>query len=294
MNGVKNSEETLACNLRQAWESAAEALEDDPMRPVRYAKAFRYLQEIASGSSLLEIGCGQGTGLVFAKYLGFKQLVGVEVSGERLKRARAKHGSEVVLNKVGIDSRWDFADNQFDVCISCAVIEHTTDQIAFIKEIARVVRPGGYIVISSDCWQWRILQALGIYRSIQPIDSAPFPTRLLSAFRENNLHLLHFEGFPLPGQEFRFVRTIYNYMTNKPMLSILRRVAWRMKKLISMISLNAKNTSATSINQMQVFEEIMQSPLLPYRNLPAAIRLIFSDENVFFLRKNDVDIQKSR
>ena len=276
---------TGAESLPQAWNSAADALEHDPMRPVRYAKAFRYLRSVAAECKLLEVGCGQGAGLVLAQQLGFKQLVGVEVSSERLARARAKLGPAVTLQQVGTDSRWPFANAEFDACISCAVIEHTQDPDAFVREIARVVRPGGYIVISSDCWQWRILQILGIYRSVQPIDTAPFPTRLLRAFRQNQLHLIHAEGFPLPTQEFRFVRMTWEHLPQTRIGRLLRRILAKLRKGLGLNAATPAPCTPVPLEDHGLFAEILQAPLPAYRNPVAAIRLLFSDENVFFLRK---------
>src|SRR6266498_404947 len=77
--------------LEAAWETAAEAIEEDAMRLVRYGKCLRYLVPVLPREArILEVGCGEGTGLLMLQEFGFTQLTGVEVSTERLRRAAAK------------------------------------------------------------------------------------------------------------------------------------------------------------------------------------------------------------
>jgi len=280
-------------HLLEAWDKAADGLEEGPFRYWRYGKCFRYLRSLDRAGRLLEIGCGEGTGLLVAKHLGFERVVGVEVSIERLKSARRKLGEQADLILVSPDNRLPFKDTSFDAAVSAAVIEHTMEPEGFLSEIARVVRPGGHIVIESDCWQWRILQILGIYQSIQPLDKAIFPLRLFSIFKKSGLRLMHYDGFPMPGSEWLFLRSLIV----KPVRRQVHRVKYYAKRVWQ------KTSQLFAVHHVQVkaakvpkpkptlttedLDRVVNEGWTPMKGLwPVAFfRLVFSNENVFFLEK---------
>ena len=293
MNTMPSIPDLRAGELVTAWDMAAEAIDHDPMRPVRYGKCLRYFQPLDRGSHILEVGCGEGTGLRFARSLGFHRLTGCEISPERIKRAQAKLGNHADFVLVSDDGRLPFADGAFDAVFSAAVIEHVLDPAMFVAEIARVVRPGGCVVISSDCWQWRLLLMCGAFQSQQPIDKPMFPTSLLNLFRDRGLEVLHYEGFPLPGEEWRFLRILVSSLRRNrfvlPIKSKLRGV-WRR------LNGNRKATNPPVCARVrlppQEEEHTMKgyalSELAPHQGLRAFLNLTFSDENVFHMTKKSV------
>jgi SAM-dependent methyltransferase len=271
-------------SLTVRWNAASEALEHDSMRPIRYAKCFRYLADtIDKEARILEVGCGEGTGLVMLGQLGFRRLFGVEVSGKRLTSAAIKLPREVHLHRISPTGRLPFEDNYFDAVVTAAVIEHTVDRKEFIRELSRVAKPGGCVVVSSDCYSWRVLQVLGAYRSVQPIDRAPFPLTLIREFKLSGLTLLHCEGFPLPGQEYRFLRRL---------AAQARSLAGQAAKLA--VRLFGKKTPirkpgplpAQAASQPGDAAALVRGERWQPSSFVASLpRLLFSDENVFFLRK---------
>jgi SAM-dependent methyltransferase len=276
-------------NLVAAWDVAAKALDEDPMRPIRYAKCFRYLgAALEKDSRILEIGCGEGTGLAMLGQLGFHNVFGVEVSGERLKRASVKLPRDVQLQQISPTERLPFQNDYFDAVITAAVIEHTVNREEFIRELARVTKVGGCVVLSSDCYSWRVLQLLGVYQSLQPIDKAPFPLALARQFRRSGLDLLHCEGFPLPGQEYRFFRLIVGKAvsvvkrTAKPAVRLLRKMTGTPSRQHP--ALAKPKCERSQIRKGVQHEKWKPLPLL--RSMPG---LLLSDENVFFLRKRPAD-----
>ena len=275
---------TPVLGLADAWDIAAEAIEHDPMRPIRYGKCFGYFGDCSRQAKLLEVGCGEGTGLLFATQIGFQNLAGYEISEERLRRATSKLGSEVLLASVDGTGALPFETALFDGAYSTAVIEHTTDPKAFMQEIARVVKPGGVVVISSDCWQWRVLQCLGIYQSAQPIDRAMTTSKLFSLFRATGFEVLHFDGFALPGQEFRFLRMLTTWLWRNPLSA---RVIGRLKRLIHQRErTDLQPEPRRSIEQeYQIFADIVAESFPRKPKLMRYFASTFSDENVFYLRR---------
>ena len=97
---------------------------------------------------VLEIGCGLGTdGAQFAK-------AGANYTGVDLTQAAvdlAKRRFELFqlpgTFRVADAERLDFPDNSFDVVYSHGVLHHTPDTAGAIREIHRVLRPGGRAVV---------------------------------------------------------------------------------------------------------------------------------------------------
>jgi len=103
-------------------------------------------------SRLLEIGFGGGD-LLFriARSLAGGRVDGVDVSAEMLANARGKvirMGFEdaVVLQLGSVDSL-PFAEATFDCACSVHTIYFWPDLIAGLKELARVIKPGGRLVL---------------------------------------------------------------------------------------------------------------------------------------------------
>ncbi len=279
--------------LLEAWNRAAEVLEVEPARPYRYAKCLRYIHEADRGARYLEVGCGEGTGLLLAESLGFRRLVGVEVSDKRLEMAKSKLDRRAELVVVAPDNRLPFATSSFDIAVSAGVIEHALDAEGFVREIARVVRPGGRVVISSDCWQWRVAAWLGGYQSAQPIDTAIFPTRLFRCFRRSGLRLQHYEGFPLPGREYVFLRLLAKAIKRRRLLRpAVDALEWRLQLYTDKMRRPLRGSPAPEEKRglkPSVTPELLDRTIYgdwgkkpPTR---AFLDLFLSDESVFFLVK---------
>jgi ubiquinone/menaquinone biosynthesis C-methylase UbiE len=100
-----------------------------------------FVARYAAGGEVLEVGCG--TGLLLERMRGFAARArGVDLSPAMLARARAR-GLDVVEGSV---TALPFADATFDVACAFKVLAHVHDLQAALCEMARVVRPGGFVV----------------------------------------------------------------------------------------------------------------------------------------------------
>ena len=91
---------------------------------------------------ILDVGCGVGMYTsAFSRYS--PHVFGVEIEHERAYEAQ-KHTTGVVVSP---GERLPFADNIVDVLFSHEVLEHVDDDSACAREMVRVTRPGGHIVI---------------------------------------------------------------------------------------------------------------------------------------------------
>ena len=101
-----------------------------------------------AGATLLDLGCGPGGWTMrVADHLATTDVHGVEFIEDWAERARAA-GVDVVVADLG--ERLPFEGESFDVIHSNQVIEHLPRTDHFMREIRRLLRPGGYALISTN------------------------------------------------------------------------------------------------------------------------------------------------
>lgn len=106
------------------------------------------LLEHNSKAVVLDVGCGDGQkSQKFKEKIGCTKIFGLDGVSQRLESA-GKRGVEI--KKANLEKKWPFADKTFDVVISNQVIEHMHDLDNFISETKRVLKSGGYAVISTE------------------------------------------------------------------------------------------------------------------------------------------------
>lgn len=102
----------------------------------------------AAGRDVLDVGCNTGYGtLRFAPVA--KRVVGVDVSPRAIEaaRERARDGRPEFIVTTGFEL--PFPAPAFDLVTSFQVLEHVPDPLAFIRELARVLRPGGAVILAT-------------------------------------------------------------------------------------------------------------------------------------------------
>lgn len=100
-----------------------------------------------SGSTVLDAGCGMGRYLCVAARLGPARIVGVDLSQSVLAARALTAGSENVALARADLLRPPFADGSFDHIYSLGVLDHTPDPRAAFLKLAKLLKPGGRIVI---------------------------------------------------------------------------------------------------------------------------------------------------
>lgn len=103
----------------------------------------------ARGGSVLEVGVG--TGLALPRYARSLRVTGIDVSEEMLEKARDKVRAEGLAHVVALramDARaLDFPDATFDGVAAMHVLSVVPEPHRVMAEIARVLRPGGQVVL---------------------------------------------------------------------------------------------------------------------------------------------------
>jgi phosphatidylethanolamine/phosphatidyl-N-methylethanolamine N-methyltransferase len=122
--------------------------------------AIRYLA-VKRGETILEVGIG--TGLNLPLYPASCRLTGIDLSQEMLDKAveRAqKLAMPNVVLKVMDATSLDFAENEFDKAVATYTISAVPDPVAVLREMRRVVKPGGTLVILNHFRSERRLSGL--------------------------------------------------------------------------------------------------------------------------------------
>lgn len=119
-----------------------------------------------AGKRVLEIGCGRGG---FAMWLashpsGPKEVVGCDFSpvavAKAAEYAAAKGVGGVRWDVADIQKLDQFADGEFDTVTSTETIEHVPDPPLALRQLARVLRPGGRLFLTTPNY----FSSIGLYR----------------------------------------------------------------------------------------------------------------------------------
>ena len=129
------------------------------------------------GEQVLEVGCSQGIVSILLAREGF-DVVGTEVEpgsfayavAEREREPEAvQERLELRLTDGGLD---DVADGSFDTVILAEVVEHLVQPERLLEPVARVLRPGGRLVVTTT---------VGLYPDLDHKESL-FPSDLIGWF----------------------------------------------------------------------------------------------------------------
>lgn len=127
-------------------------LADGPIHH-RLLKAYYEALQYVKGD-LLEVGCGEGRGVELlsarvSSYTAIDKIVEIEDS------IRKKYPDIRFLN-MNVPPFNGLQDNTFDTVVSFQVIEHIDQDVDFLKEIHRVLKPGGIAIISTPNLDWSL------------------------------------------------------------------------------------------------------------------------------------------
>ena len=112
---------------------------------------------VRGGERLLDLGCGGGRHAFGAVRLGAK-VVAVDAGAAEVVQVRDTIGAMLDAGEIGAEDeagavqgdalRLPFADGVFDRIIAAEVLEHIPDDATAMRELARVLRPGGTMAVT--------------------------------------------------------------------------------------------------------------------------------------------------
>ncbi|MBB4944023.1 SAM-dependent methyltransferase [Streptosporangium album] len=102
-----------------------------------------------AGARVLDVGCGAGHYAAELLARG-AEVVGVDGSSTLLDHARARVGERAELHLHDLEKPLDFAaDASFDGAVCALVFHHLTRRTQLLGELRRVLRPGGWLLVST-------------------------------------------------------------------------------------------------------------------------------------------------
>ena len=99
-------------------------------------------------AKVLDVGCGDGKEtLKYQSKVVCHYIFGIDGQKGRVVAAKERGIDAQVAD---ISQKWPYEDRSFDVVISNQVIEHVLDIDHFISETYRILKPGGYSIVSTE------------------------------------------------------------------------------------------------------------------------------------------------
>ncbi|MBF0485525.1 MAG: class I SAM-dependent methyltransferase [Candidatus Omnitrophica bacterium] len=152
---------------------------------------------------VLDIGCGDGDYAYNLHKMGFDVLAGdMDVN-------RFRYQNQIKFQKCNVTEKLPFDDNSFDFIVLAEVVEHLKNPYDVVKELHRILKPGGKLVLSTPnilnlksrvrflvegCWEY--------FREI-PLEHSQNPKEViwnlhLIPWRYHDIeYLLHYNNLPI-------------------------------------------------------------------------------------------------
>jgi 2-polyprenyl-3-methyl-5-hydroxy-6-metoxy-1,4-benzoquinol methylase len=155
---------------RAVLEYAAPVPLPDPRVDRKFERVVALITSTLPAESLLDAGCGDGRFLaaVARSSLRPPQLVGIDISERILETAEkmvALESADAQFVRANLE-QLPFASATFERILCVQVVEHLLDPSAGVKELVRVLRCGGRLVVSTDSADSRVSQFLNFPRTV--------------------------------------------------------------------------------------------------------------------------------
>lgn len=105
---------------------------------------------ISNEARVLDIGTSTGTNLRMLRELSYRHVTGLDFSQDAIRFCEEKGLGPV---RQGDVCAMPFADESFDLVLATDIVEHVDDDRQALKEIARVLAPGGTVLITVPAFQ---------------------------------------------------------------------------------------------------------------------------------------------
>jgi len=131
-------------------EFTGERFTPECVREIAYEHWHRYAwaARLVAGKRVIDAACGEGYGSHILA-ASAARVTGYDLSDEAIAHATQRYGSESLDFCQADVTRLPLGDGEVDVVVSFETLEHLEAQDAMLAEFRRVLRPDGFMLISS-------------------------------------------------------------------------------------------------------------------------------------------------
>lgn len=166
--------------IAEGYDEIAEVL---AMSPKFYRRCAALVAPyIKADAAVLDVGCGQGIQLAeIRKLRPTARLSGMDISPRLVSRAMANvPGAQIVT---GDADNLAYPDEAFDVVIMTEVLEHLSDPVLALEQLRRVLKPGGWMLLTVPNRDWlRYDWYQANRKAYQPVDDQWYRVAEVSSF----------------------------------------------------------------------------------------------------------------
>lgn len=183
----------------------------------RHLVAYTEAAKMISGK-VLEVGCGEGYGIdILASHA--EAYTAIDKYASNVDHYIAKYPHVDFIRKSV--PPFPFEDNTFDCLVSFQVIEHIEDDVQFVKEMARVLKPGGLAILTTpnikmsltrNPWHVReytvqeLTNLLGAYFSEVNMRGVYGNQKVMDYYEKNKASVHKFTRFDIFNLQYRLPR----------------------------------------------------------------------------------------
>ncbi len=160
--------------------------EEGPGIVAIHLKRYEFARERASGADVLDAACGVGYGTAYLAEVA-RRVVGVDRDQQAIDYARSRYLRENVEFLEQDVLALDLPDAAFDLVCSFETIEHLTEPDRFVREVARLLRPGGAFLVSTPRVEHTTRRPQNPHHEIE-FSQADFEALLRRSFSEVDLY----------------------------------------------------------------------------------------------------------
>lgn len=129
------------------WNASTREVRLGRVSELQSAAVLRWMTEVGRNDlQIIDIGCG--TGWMSERLAPFGHVTATDLADEVLQRARARSPHVEFIS--GDFMQLPLPPGSFAVAVSLEVLSHVVDQQAFMRRVADLLRPGGYLMLATQ------------------------------------------------------------------------------------------------------------------------------------------------